>query len=162
MAGHTMKQKSPQTTSNKTLAPVLRHKLPLSILLLGFMGFLDATYLTVLGFSRQIPPCTATHGCESVLTSQFAYVGPIPIALFGVGFFITVMVIAIMLLQKNTLLLRRILLIITTLAFLAGMGLIYLQAFVIQAFCQYCLIAELIMTLLFILSAILMKKSIKG
>jgi uncharacterized membrane protein len=71
----------------------------LFVLFLSFAGFLDATYLTIQHFSGQIPPCTVTHGCEKVLTSQFAHVGPIPIALLGAGYFLIMMVVSLLYLQ---------------------------------------------------------------
>lgn len=135
----------------------------LTITFLSFLGFLNAVYLTILGITRQIPPCSATHGCETVLTSQFAYIGPIPIAALGVGYFVIVMVLTILLMQKKQYMLLRILFGLASLAFLAGLGLIYIQAFILKAFCQYCLLAELLITLIFVMASwiyLKMKKSI--
>lgn len=148
--------KTPSNNNAQTLRPQLfalsSTKILVGILVLAFLGFLDATYLTVLGLTREIPPCTVLHGCESVLMSRFAYVGPIPLALFGVGYFIVIMVLSILLLQKNSSRLRMYLFGLTSLAFLAGLVLIYIQGVILKAFCQYCLLAELIITLIFLLA----------
>ena len=130
-------------------------KITLMIFLLSFAGFLVSTYITIHGLNRTIPPCTVTHGCETVLTSQFATVGPIPIAAFGAGFFITMMILSILYLQHNQKTFLRLLFALASLAFIAGLGLIYIQAVILKAFCQFCLLAELIIALIFILTLIL-------
>ena len=67
--------------------------LPLGIGVLAFLGFLDAVYLTVLHYKNAIPPCTIAHGCETVLTSSYATIFGIPIALIGAGFYLTVLIL---------------------------------------------------------------------
>jgi uncharacterized membrane protein len=41
---------------------------------LGFVGFLDAVYLTAKHYTGFEITCSLVHGCEQVLTSQFATV----------------------------------------------------------------------------------------
>src|SRR5689334_25277698 len=59
--------------------------------ILGFLGFLDASYLTIVHYKHIVPPCSIAHGCETVLNSQFSMIGPIPIALVGALFYVTFM-----------------------------------------------------------------------
>ena len=133
----------------------LRHrKIIVMIFLLSFLGFLDSTYLTITSLNHQIPPCTVTHGCETVLTSRFASVGPIPIAAFGIGYFIIMMVLSLLYIQNTKRKLVKLLFIISSLAFVAGLGLVYIQAMILKAFCQFCLLAELFLTLNFLLSGL--------
>jgi uncharacterized membrane protein len=118
-----------------------------SILLLSFLGFLDSSYLTILSITRQFPPCSVTHGCETVLTSRFASVGPIPLAAIGILYFIAVMILTILIIQGKHRL-KKLLFGLTSAGFITGLLLIYIQAKILHAFCQYCLLVELILTAL--------------
>src|SRR5579872_6247498 len=73
-----------------TLSGSTTRHLPYVIGILGFLGFLDATYLTILHYKNTIPPCTL-HGCEVVLSSVFATIGGVPIALIGAGYYLVVL-----------------------------------------------------------------------
>lgn len=113
-------------------------------LALSFLGFLDATYLTIVHFQNQIPPCT-TDGCETVLTSAFAEVWGIPIALLGVLYYVSVFLCTLT--GRTGLAVTLI-----GLGFAVSLVLFGLQLFVINAFCTYCLVSAGITTLLFISS----------
>lgn len=122
--------------------------LPYLLLLFGFLGLLDATYLTVQHYQHAIPPCTV-GGCETVLTSSFATIAGIPIALLGTGFYMTVIVFVGFYMQTKNKTFSSLLFALCSLGFLVGIGLIFLQAFVLHAWCYYCLFSELIDFLLF-------------
>lgn len=119
------------------------------LLILGFLGFLDATYLTILHYKNLIPPCTVTHGCETVLTGTYSTVLGIPISLPGTLFYIAVMVLGILLLTNSKKLFLNLLLLLSTSGVLASLILIYIQLGIIKAYCQYCIISEAIMFLIF-------------
>ena len=118
-------------------------------LLLGFLGFLDATYLTIVHYKNIIPSCSLAHGCETVLTSKYAVVGSIPIALLGSVFYLTIIILLGIFWQTGKKVLTSMLLALTTFGLLVAFYLVYLQAFVLHAFCQYCLGSEVIDFLLF-------------
>ena len=54
---------------------------PLSAL--AAAGVVIASFLTWQHFAGQIPPCGPVRGCETVLTSSYAEIAGIPVALFG-------------------------------------------------------------------------------
>ncbi len=123
--------------------------LPYLLLIFALLGFLDATYLTIQHYQHAIPPCTI-GGCETVLTSTYATLIPhIPTSLIGVGFYLLIMVLAGMYLQTKNKALCPMLLALCSLGLIVGIGLIALQAFVLHAWCYYCLFSELIDFLLF-------------
>ena len=122
---------------------------PFAIGVLSFLGFLDATYLTVLHYKNVIPPCSVARGCETVLTSQFAMIAGVPIALIGVLYYVAVMVLLLIWQQTKHTKWLTLLVTLTGAGFLVGMILVGIQAFVLHAFCQYCLSSELIDFLLF-------------
>lgn len=126
---------------------------------MSFLGFADASYLTADHFFKLPLPCSFTSGCDTVLTSRFATVDGIPIALFGVLYYLAVLFCAIYLYtsdQKN-IRVARLMLLITTIGFITTSYLFYLQADVIHAFCMYCLGSATATLLLFIASIVLMR-----
>jgi uncharacterized membrane protein len=130
-------------------------KLKLLIPILAFAGFLDAVYLTVKHYTGGLVPCT-TSGCEQVLNSQYATILNVPLSLFGAGYYLLLLVLAIVyldLLQPK---------LIRLMAWLVGAGMLFtlylasLQLFVIHAICLYCMFSAL--TTLCLLALILWQK----
>ena|SRR3989344_2906425 len=121
------------------------------LLVLSLAGFFNSSYLTILHYKNIIPPCTLARGCETVLTSQFSVIFGVPIALFGSLFFLTLIIL--LLLGKSN---------YFKLLILAGVVvsiiLFCIQAFVLHAFCQYCLLSEAIILGIFVFSFKLKEK----
>lgn len=133
-------------------------------------GFFDASYLTILHYRNIIPPCTLARGCETVLTSQFATIFGIPIALIGSLFFLALIFLILssafqnrtdysastpnkkVLDELNQKRFFRYFKILTLLGVLVSVNLFFIQAFVLNAFCQYCLLVEAIILAIFIIS----------
>src|SRR3990167_8415706 len=97
------------------------------ILLLSFLGFWDATYLTILHYKNAFPPCTITSGCETVLTSKYATILGIPIALIGSLFYLLLIGISILLLTDFKKIFVKILSLMIFLGTLVSLILIYIQ-----------------------------------
>ncbi len=123
----------------------------IAMLVLAFLAFLDAGYLTIEHYSNLVPPCTI-GGCEKVLTSSYATVLGLPTSLWGM--FYALMIFFFVLLYRNAPTGQRTGLLVQILGvgLLGSLFLVYLQAFVIHAFCQYCLTFESLMLLLFLAS----------
>lgn len=130
--------------------------------LLSFLGFLDATYLTAEHYLGVPLVCTVTQGCEEVLTSEFATLFGIPIALFGALYYAILFAATILFIDAKNILFLAALIILPSLGFVASLGLVYVQAFVLQAWCQYCLISAGLSTALFLLSAYMLLKNRRG
>jgi uncharacterized membrane protein len=120
--------------------------------ILGFLGFLVATYLTILHYKHIIPSCSISGGCEQVLTSQFASIGPIPISLLGSLFYLTVIVLCILILTSYKKLFIDLFYAASAIGFLVSVVLILIQALILHAFCQYCLTSETVSTGILILA----------
>ena len=108
----------------------------------SFLGFADATYLTLEHFLNRIPPCSI-GGCETVLTSDYAVIAGIPLAVMGMLFYLTVF---FMVTTGKTQWLK----LFVSIGFAVSLLLLGLQAFVIHAFCLYCLGSLTTSTLLYI------------
>jgi len=140
----------------------MRNKLFLILIVLSFLGFADATYLAIADYKHIVPPCTVIQGCERVLTSNFATIYGIPLAAFGSIYFLISVVLNVLALQRfSNIWMRRIFILFNTSGLIAAIILLYLQFVVIKAFCQYCLLVELILFLLFFFSIFGVKKTNK-
>lgn len=72
------------------------------ITILALLGFVDATYLTILYYQNVIPPCSIAHGCETVLTSKYATIFfGIPTALLGAIYYLTIFISTLLFTQTK-------------------------------------------------------------
>ncbi len=129
------------------------------IIIVAFLGFLDATYLTVQHYLHTVPPCSATQGCERVLTSTYATVAGIPIALGGVIFYLAVFVLALWMMMNG---LRKAILLLfglTVIGLVTSAVLVYLQLGVLKAICLYCMGSAISTILLFVFGLLLFLKA---
>ncbi len=120
-------------------------------------GLADAIYLTVEHLAGRSVRCTIVKGCSEVLSSPYATVRGMPLALIGAAAYFTVFSLATLAAfgYKWT---GKLLLVVVSLMFLTSLWLIYLQAFVIGAFCQFCLLSALItLVLAFLVGLITVK-----
>lgn len=117
--------------------------------LLSLLGLTDALYLTVEHVTGQSVKCTIISGCSEVLSSPYAVVAGIPLAVIGAAAYFTVFSLATLAAfgyrAAGTLLTP-----VIAAMFFVSIWLIYLQAFVIREFCQYCLFSAAITTALLV------------
>jgi uncharacterized membrane protein len=119
--------------------------------IVAFAGFVDATFLTVEHYANKIPPCT-TDGCEIVLTSSYATVGTIPVALVGALYYFLILILFLIYFDTKKEFLLRTAFFLTILGFVSSLYFTILQVAVIHSYCQYCLFSALTSTILFCLS----------
>ena len=125
--------------------------------LLSLVGLTDAVYLTVQHLAGQSVPCSVTSGCEEVLTSSYAAISGIPLAAVGAAAYFSAFSLATLAVfgyRMAGLLLRPLVAIMV----LVSLWLFYLQAFVIRAFCQFCLLSAAITISLLIVVLVAWKK----
>jgi uncharacterized membrane protein len=110
-------------------------------------GLADATYLTVQALTGETLGCGGSPDCFRVLGSSYAKVGGIPMALFGVLAYFSVFTLATFAAfgyaRARTFLMATI-----GAMFLVTLWLLYVQAFVLHAYCRYCLFSAAITFLL--------------
>jgi uncharacterized membrane protein len=120
-------------------------RLRLAAFVLTLAGIGVAAYLTYVHYAGLQPVCAGgSHGCERVQSSSYASVGGLPVALLGLAGYVA---IAVALVAPG----ERARLAATALA-VSGFGfsayLTYLELFVIDAICQWCVASAVILTLL--------------
>lgn len=119
-------------------ASFLRAEFVFSIFAL--VGLFDSVYLTIHHYTARPVPCSIVEGCEKVLTSEYATILNVPIAVFGALAYAFALVLAI-LIHYGYKRLWQFLLFQSFLMTAFSAWLVYLQAFVIESFCQFCLLS---------------------
>ena len=127
--------------------PVRLSRLYALAAVLALAGLADAVYLTVEHLTGRSVRCTVTSGCSEVLSSPYATIGGYPLALFGALAYFTAFSLAT-LAAFGSERAGKLLALLVALMFATSLWLVYLQAFVLHAFCQYCLLSAAITTLL--------------
>jgi uncharacterized membrane protein len=123
------------------------------IALLSLIGLGDSIYLTVQHLTGASVRCTLISGCSEVLSSPYSHIGPLPLAAIGAVAYFAVFSLAVLGVSGYQAA-RRLLLIVIALMFLTTLWLLYLQAFVIRHFCQYCLLSAAVTIMLTVVSVI--------
>lgn len=129
----------------------INKKLIWFFIIVSFIGFADATYLTIGYYQGVVPPCLA-EGCDTVTTSEYATLGGISVALMGAVYYLLVCLAALLYLIEDWQPGRSILRVLPVLGFVGSLYFLYLQGFVIGAWCQYCIVSAVISTFLFVAS----------
>src|SRR3989338_8727482 len=101
----------------------------ITLIVISVIGFSDATYLTAKHYLDDPVTCSIFKGCETVTESKYSTVFNIPIALFGVFYYLFVSVLLFLYMEGVSSALR-LLVLATTAGFLTTLYLVYLQALV--------------------------------
>lgn len=128
---------------------------------LALAGLADALYLTVQHVTGQAVPCSVISGCEEVLTSSYAVIAGVPLAAVGAAAYFSVFSLAILAVfgyRSAGVLLRPLVAVMG----LVSLWLIYLQAFVLRAFCQFCLLSAAITIALLVVVLLAWKRQLRG
>jgi uncharacterized membrane protein len=110
---------------------------------ISLVGLAEATYLTVQNLTGETAVCAGSADCFAVLGSKYAKLGAIPLAGLGAVAYFAAFSFATFTAfgYRRT----RLFFSITVWAmFLATLWLLYVQAFVLHAFCRYCLFSAAI------------------
>jgi uncharacterized membrane protein len=126
-------------SSTDTVVARLRRTHPGIILAaLDVVGLVIAGYLSVVELQGELPYCGPLKGCEVVATSEFARIGGVPVAVFGVVLSLSLLGLAVAWTRTDR---------IELLAAHYGLSLLgvvfeayftYLELFVIGAVCVWC------------------------
>jgi len=111
--------------------------------IVSLIGLGDSIYLTIEHVTGQSVRCTVIAGCSGVLGSSYAVVAGIPLAAVGAAAYFGVFSLATLAAfgYRNA---GTPLAILVVIMFLMTLWLLYLQAFVIHHFCQFCLLSALV------------------
>src|SRR5262249_18306951 len=116
-----------------------------NIVVLAFIGLVDATYVALHSSRGFLLPCGLAGGCDQVLNSPYASVLGVPVAWFGIAFYMAIAGCALFAWFGFEQALR-LSFGLVSLALGFTVYLVYLQAVVIRAFCDYCLLSASLVT----------------
>ena len=132
--------------------PILRW----ASIILAVLGIADATYLLIYKYSSNDKMCLGNGGCATVNYSPYSEIYGIPVSLLGILAYLAIL--AILVLEPRWKLAGE----YGRLA-VFGMGLVgvlfsayltYIEAFVIHAYCPFCVASAVLITIIFILAII--------
>ena len=133
--------------------------LPVLFAVVAFIGFLDASYLTIQHYKGIPPPCSLVEGCEKVTTSEYSTVIGMPVALPGAIYYLVILILTVLYLDSKNKKHMVLAAMLTPLGLIASLWFLFLQFFVINAICLYCLASAATSTTLFVLGTIVLRRT---
>ena len=120
-------------------------QLRLAAAALALAGLAIAIYLTVVHYDHSSPVCVGGGGgCEKVQTSDYAELADVPVALIGAIGYAAILVSLALPAEPS----RFLGALLASVGFGFSIYLTYLELFVIDAICQWCVASALVMTAL--------------
>ncbi len=133
---------SPLSSAGKNLSQLERRRTVLYAAagLFSLLGLADSIYLTIQHVTGQSVRCTIIAGCSEVLSSSYATFGGIPLAMIGAAAYFCVFSLSTLAAfgYRSA---GQLMTVVVGLMFVVTLWLVYLQAFVIRHFCQFCLLS---------------------
>ncbi|HSD49913.1 MAG TPA: vitamin K epoxide reductase family protein [Candidatus Methylomirabilis sp.] len=130
--------------------------------ILSTLGVLVSGYLSVKRVTGGSLACSRWADCDVVNTSVYAKIYGVPVAFIGLAGYLVLMGLAMAALQAEGAAQRRLL----TLGFLLSLGgfgfsvyLTYLEIYVIEAICMWCVISALLISLLAIVGGFNLRRT---
>ena len=124
---------------------------------LALAGIFVALYLTLtrVGLIGGGALVCAVGSCEVVNASRWATFVGLPVAVWGLGYYLVTFAVAVVSLQErfgDSMQVSRALVFLGATGFLFSAWLTYLELFVIRAICQWCVVSALLATGIFVAS----------
>lgn len=123
----------------------------------ALIGFADSSYLTAEHVRGVVPPCTTT-GCDTVLTSVYASLGPVPLAAFGMLYYGLLLILLIAYLDVGSTRIIHAIAWTVSAGMLMTVYLVAVQLFILHAICPYCMASAAMTTIMFGVAVYLMRK----
>lgn len=122
---------------------------------LTLLGLFDSLYLWWVYVSPSRPMVCIGTGCDAVRASRFAHVFGVPLPVFGVALYTSLALLifgAALLPATVAALTRRLTVVVAGAGLVASVALSAIEAFVIRAWCSWCVVQAIAVTLVFLLS----------
>ena len=134
-----------------------------AVAVLALLGALDAAYLLLgkLGYVGSLE-CSISRGCDMVNASPYSQFLGVPVAGIGLAGYVALFLVAIVSLQPRWLSDKRPDLLLTLLSGIAVAFTVYLtyaEVVILGAICQWCVVSQIIILVIFILSATGVRRS---
>jgi uncharacterized membrane protein len=120
------------------MSPRIRSIICAVAILAAFIGVTEATYLFVMYLTGDIAVCGGAAGCSEVLTSRYSKIGPVPVAALGACAYFIAFACATFSAFGHALA-RKLFGLVVAGMLLSTLWFLYVQMFILHAFCRYCL-----------------------
>lgn len=126
-----------------------------ALVALAVIGLIDASYLSMNALNSTPLVCDiqGLDDCNAVAESPYSRLLGVPLAVYGLGFYGLALLLILYLFSRPSRAATYFLLLATGVGALASLYFLYLQVFVIEAICVYCLASALASFVLFGLAA---------
>ena len=114
-----------------------------AVAIVSVVGLADATYLTVQALTGETLSCGGSPDCFRVLGSSYAKIGGIPVAMLGALAYFSAFTFATFA-AFGYARASKFLALMVGMMFLSTLWLLYVQAFLLHAYCRYCLFSAAI------------------
>lgn len=152
-----------ETATTRTESTTAVNKLIGAFIAIAIIGWGAASLLTAVHFwALPLPDGAQPQGSMEVITSSWAYVGPIPLATVGALYYVMMITLGATWLVTKHELLERVMLPVTALGVLSSIGLVYLQLGPIGAICPFCMVSATATVLLFTIELVIRSKGGAG
>ena len=125
-------------------------------IVLALIGLVDSIYLSYIKLANQAASCAVFGGCEAVNNSRFAAVGGVPVAVIGAAGYLLILVL--LYLDRpgadGPEAVRLAFFGVTLAGTLYSIYLTYIEFFVLQAVCPFCVLSAVAMVGLFVISLV--------
>ena len=123
------------------------------ITILAVLGIGVSGYLTYTHLSGAPILCGGSSACEVVNASRYAYLGPIPIALLGLGTYVALAVLSLIPAREDRAWPDLAIFGLSLTGGLYSLYLTYIELFVLYAVCWWCAISAILILLILITAA---------
>lgn len=120
------------------------------LLLIAFLGLLVSGYLFVTYVSPIPIVCGPSGGCHTVQASQYASHFGLPTPAYGMLYYFALGIMASLWNKDNTRVLFPLIVFTTGTGLAVSAYLTYLEAFVVQAWCTWCVVSAMLATAAFL------------
>ncbi len=122
----------------------------ISILILSFLGIVDATYITQHALSGIPSACSINgyDGCSIVDKSIYSHLFGLPLSMYGFLFYASIFILTATTFVWTVSYVKRSIQILAGVGILASSVFIWLQAYLIKAFCIYCIFSAILTVLI--------------
>lgn len=134
-----------------------------AVIILGVIGLGISGYLTYAHYNEAALVCSI-GGCETVQASRYSTIGPIPIAMLGVAMFAAVIGLAVVRLASRAIVSHETAAMVAWGMLLTGIlyyiYLTYVELFVLNAICQWCVLSSIAAVAIFGLESVYVYRTV--
>ena len=123
-----------------------------AIIALAIAGLIDTGYLYLMRLTGDNLACSILEGCNVVAASPYSEIYGVPLSLLGIFFYAAVFGIALLFFTRHAVLARKLFYIAAAVGLILSFCFSCIQAFLIGAWCIYCLISAAICTVLAVIA----------